>query len=48
MSTGRAQVTATRPDAVGGALVALAALCFGSVVVLGKHELEGGITVYSL
>jgi len=33
---------------VGGALVALAALCFGSVVVLGKHELEGGITVYSL
>ena len=48
MSTGRAQVTATRPEAVGGALVALAALCFGSVVVLGKHELEGGITVYSL
>lgn len=33
---------------MGGALVALAALCFGSVVVLGKHELEGGITVYSL
>jgi len=28
--------------------VALSALCFGSVVVLGKHELEGGITVYSL
>lgn len=29
-------------------MVALAALCFGSIVVLGKHELEGGITVYSL
>ena len=28
--------------------MALSALCFGSVVVLGKHELEGGITVYSL
>jgi drug/metabolite transporter (DMT)-like permease len=48
LSTGRAEVTATQPEAVGGALVALAALCFGSVVVLGKHELESGITVYSL
>jgi drug/metabolite transporter (DMT)-like permease len=48
LSTGRAQATATRGEAVGGVLVALAALCFGSIVVLGKHELEGGITVYSL
>lgn len=48
MSTGRAQTTASRDEAVGGALVALAAVCFGSIVVLGKHELESGLTVYSL
>src|SRR5213593_4473812 len=48
MSTGSEQATATRGEAVGGALVALAAVCFGFVVVLGKHELESGISVYSL
>jgi drug/metabolite transporter (DMT)-like permease len=48
LSTDSARASATRAEAVGGALVALAALCFGSIVVLGKHELEGGLTVYSL
>jgi len=48
LSTGSEQATATRGEAVGGALVALAAVCFGFVVVLGKHELESGISVYSL
>ncbi len=48
MSTDSAWASATRAEAVGGALVALAALCFGAIVVLGKHELESGITVYSL
>jgi drug/metabolite transporter (DMT)-like permease len=48
LSTDSARATATRAEAIGGALVALAALCFGSVVVLGKHELESGISVYSL
>jgi drug/metabolite transporter (DMT)-like permease len=48
LSTGSARASATRAEAVGGGLVALAALCFGAVVVLGKHELESGITVYSL
>ncbi|HEX9717642.1 MAG TPA: DMT family transporter [Actinomycetota bacterium] len=48
MSTSSARGLGTRAEAVGGALVAFGALCFGSIVVLGKHVLEGGITVYSL
>ncbi|HKZ75880.1 MAG TPA: DMT family transporter [Actinomycetota bacterium] len=48
MSTGSESGLGTRAEAVGGALVAFGALCFGSIVVLGKHVLEGGITVYSL
>jgi len=48
LSTGSARGLETRAEAVGGVLVAFGALCFGSIVVLGKHVLEGGITVYSL
>ncbi len=48
MPTGSVDDHATRADAVGGALVALGAVCFGSVVVLGKHQLDQGVAVSSL
>ncbi len=48
MPTGSADDHATRADAVGGALVALGAVCFGSVVVLGKGQLDRGVPVSSL
>jgi drug/metabolite transporter (DMT)-like permease len=48
LSTGRAWDGGPRAESVGGGLVALAAVLFGSVVVLGKRELERGISVYSL
>jgi len=44
----RSSFEAPRSDALGGLLVALAALFFGAIVVLGKHALESGITVYAL
>jgi drug/metabolite transporter (DMT)-like permease len=48
LSIGDVREARSRAEPVGGGLVALAAVLFGSVVVVGKHELEQGISVYSL